>query len=74
MTQHNWEMDFEYDWVIKKRQRDELARLKLDPTITTGQMQSMKSARLQQNTTHQRMHSSDARTSKLLSPDETDIK
>jgi hypothetical protein len=38
MAQHNWEMDFEYDWVIKKRQRDELAKLKLNPGLTTGQI------------------------------------
>jgi hypothetical protein len=23
MTKNGWEMDYQYDWVIKKRQRDE---------------------------------------------------
>jgi hypothetical protein len=30
MTSNNWEHDFEYDWIIKKRQKDELARQRLE--------------------------------------------
>ena len=69
MAQNNWEMDFEYDWVIKKRQKDELAKLKLNPNLTTGQITLQKTSRQQQNNNTQRMHSTDARTQKLLPDD-----
>lgn len=31
-------MDFEYDWVTKKRQKDQMAQLKLNPSLTTAQI------------------------------------
>ena len=31
-------MDFEYDWVTKKRKQDELAKLKFNPSLITTQI------------------------------------
>ncbi len=31
-------MDFEYDWVTKKRKQDELAKLKLNPSLINTQI------------------------------------
>ncbi len=42
MSQNNWEMDFEYDWVTKKRQKDQMAQLKLNPSVTTAQISKPK--------------------------------
>lgn len=74
MAKHVQETEFEYDWVIKKREKDELAKLKLNPSLTTAQINAnQKSLRQQQTNNTSRMHSADSR-GQPLSPFELEKK
>ena len=57
---------FEYDWVIKKRDIDQLASLKNNPFQTTGQLgANQKTLRQQQTNNTSRMNSADSRGQQL---------
>lgn len=66
MAKYVSENDFEYDWVIKKRDIDQLASLKNNPFQTTGQLgANQKTLRQQQTNNTSRMNSADSRGQQL---------